>query len=76
MGGFYYLAASHPEGTAERSTEDLAAETVDEWRHGVDGTGIRPGVIGEVGTYDPVQPEEPSWVVRCHMSVPSVSKAA
>jgi len=26
MGGFYYLAASHPEGTAERSTEDLAAD--------------------------------------------------
>ena len=58
MGGFYYLAATHPAGTAERSTEDLASETVDEWRNGVDGTGIRPGIIGEVGTYDPVQPEE------------------
>ncbi|MYE67462.1 MAG: phosphotriesterase-related protein [Acidimicrobiia bacterium] len=58
MGGFYYLAASHPPGTAERSTEDLAAEMVEEWRNGVDDTGIRPGIIGEVGTYDPVQPEE------------------
>ena len=58
MGGFYYLAASHPEGTAERSTEDLAAEMVDEWRNGVGDTGIRPGIIGEVGTYDPVQLEE------------------
>ncbi|MDE0654737.1 MAG: phosphotriesterase-related protein [bacterium] len=58
MGGFYYLAASHPEGTAERSTEELAAEMVDEWRNGVGDTGIRPGIIGEVGTYDPVQPEE------------------
>ena len=58
MGGGYYLASSHPAGTAERSTDDIAQELVDEWRRGVDGTGIRPGVYGEIGTYDPVHPEE------------------
>ena len=58
MGGGYYLASSHPAGTAERSTDDIAQELVNEWRSGVDGTGIRPGVYGEIGTYDPVHPEE------------------
>ncbi len=58
MGGGYYLAFTHPEGTASRSTEDLATEMVDEWRHGVGDSGVRPGVIGEIGTFDPVQPEE------------------
>ena len=58
MGGGYYLAGSHPPGTADRSVDDIAAELVDEWRHGVAGSGVRPGIIGEIGTGDPVQPEE------------------
>lgn len=58
MGGGYYLAPSHPAGTKDRSTESLTAEFVDEWKYGVGDTGIRPGVIGEIGTGDPVQPEE------------------
>ena len=58
MGGGYYLGGSHPPGTAERPTEDIARELVGDWRYGVDGTGIRPGIIGEIGTGNPVQPEE------------------
>ena len=58
MGGGYYLAASHPPGTAERRTEEITRELVDEWHHGVGNTGIRPGIFGEIGTGDPVQPEE------------------
>ena len=58
MGGGYYLAASHPAGTTERSVEDVAAEIIGEFRHGVGSTGIRPGIIGEVGTGDPFHPEE------------------
>jgi phosphotriesterase-related protein len=58
MGGGYYLAASHPPGTTERSVEDVAAEIIQEFRHGVGSTGIRPGIIGEVGTGDPFHPEE------------------
>ena len=58
MGGGYYLGGSHPPGTAERSTEDIAGELVGDWRDGVGGTGIRPGIIGEIGTSNPVRPEE------------------
>ena len=58
MGGGYYLAPSHPSSTGERSTEDIAGELVDEWRNGVGDTGVRPGIIGEIGTSDPVHPEE------------------
>ena len=58
MGGGYYLAGSHPPGTAERSVENIAAELIDEWRNGVGDTGIRPGILGEIGTGDPVRPEE------------------
>ena len=58
MGGGYYLAGSHPPGTAERSPEDIAQELVREWTDGFEDTGIRPGILGEIGTGDPVRPEE------------------
>ncbi len=58
MGCGYYLAGSHPPGTASRTTQAIAGELIDEWRHGVGDTGIRPGIIGEIGTGDPVHPEE------------------
>ena len=58
MGGGYYLGATHPEGTAQRATEDIAEELIGEFRDGVGDTGIRPGIIGEIGTGDPMVPEE------------------
>ena len=32
-----------------RSTDELAEELIDEIEHGIDGTDIRPGIIGEIG---------------------------
>lgn len=58
MGGGYYLAPTHPAGMSERSTESVAEELIAEFRNGVGDTGIRPGIIGEVGTGDPVADEE------------------
>lgn len=58
MGGGYYLAPTHPEGTSERSTDSIAQELIDEFRNGVGDTGIRPGIIGEIGTGDPLLDEE------------------
>jgi phosphotriesterase-related protein len=49
MGCGYYIEP-HPESLAARSADDVAAELVREIRHGVDDTGIRPGIIGEIGT--------------------------
>lgn len=58
MGGGYYLGPVHPSGLAERSEAAIADGMIEEWRSGVDGSDIRPGIIGELGTSDPPLPEE------------------
>jgi phosphotriesterase-related protein len=50
MGCGYYVEDAHPDSLSGRSVDDIAAELIDELTNGVDGTDIRPGVIGEVGT--------------------------
>jgi phosphotriesterase-related protein len=47
--GFYH-GAFHPSYVAGASTADLTRRLLTEVEDGLDGTGIRPGVIGEVGT--------------------------
>ena len=54
----YYSRQSHPPGLDERSVQSLASEMVREIREGVAGTGIRAGVIGELGATDPLHPVE------------------
>ena len=49
MGGGYYLQASHPERIASMSARDIADEIVREALEGVDGSGVRIGLIGEIG---------------------------
>ena len=49
MGGGYYLQASHPERLARMAARDIADEIVRDALDGVDGSGIRIGLIGEVG---------------------------
>ncbi len=61
MGCGWYLEAVHPAGLADRPIEDLAAELVGELRDGVGDTGIRPGIIGEIGTG--AVPAEAEWRV-------------
>lgn len=52
--GWYRGAHYPPEALVDRrSVDDLAAELVREWEHGVGETGIRPGIIGEIGTDKP-----------------------
>jgi len=48
MGTGWYTSATYPHRIATTSTADLAAELIADIRDGVDG--IRPGVIGEIGT--------------------------
>ncbi len=50
----YYLAGSHPPAVASMSIEALADEMVGEIRHGIGDTGIRPGIIGEIGLGEPM----------------------
>lgn len=50
--GFYY-ERYHPPYVVDSSVGELARMLVDEIREGIGGTGIRPGVIGEVGSHGP-----------------------
>src|SRR6266404_1896194 len=50
MGSGYYVAAAHPPGMDTRTVDDIARELVTDLTVGVDGTGVRAGFIGEIGT--------------------------
>ncbi len=54
----YYIAASHPAKIRGKSVEEIADLFIDEVRNGIDGTGIRPGVIGEIGASQPITEDE------------------
>jgi phosphotriesterase-related protein len=49
MGAGYYVAAAHPPDMAVRAVEDLAREIIAEVTVGVGDTGVRSGLIGEIG---------------------------
>ncbi|AXK33217.1 phosphotriesterase [Streptomyces armeniacus] len=48
--GWYY-EPFHPPGTADAGTEELTRVLVEEAAGGLDGTGVRPGVLGEIGSH-------------------------
>jgi phosphotriesterase-related protein len=55
MGTGWYRGAHYPVEALidRRSVDDLAAQIVGEFERGVGDTGIRPGIIGEIGTDKP-----------------------
>jgi phosphotriesterase-related protein len=55
MGCGWYREAYYPAQTRidRRSVDDLADELIGEAMDGVDDTGVRPGIIGEIGTDKP-----------------------
>ena len=58
MGCGYYHALLHPPGMDEKSEDDILEEIVDDIAQGVDGTGIRAGIIGEIGCNWPLRANE------------------
>lgn len=58
MGSGYYVAASHPPEVEKFTAEQIAAAIAAEWRDGVGDSGVRPGVIGEIGCSGGLHPEE------------------
>lgn len=46
----FYTADAHPERVATMTVEELADEMVVELTEGIDGTDIKAGIIGEIGT--------------------------
>jgi phosphotriesterase-related protein len=58
MGSGYYVATSHPQALPDTSVEELADGIVRDITIGVDDTGIRAGIIGEIGCSQPLDENE------------------
>ncbi len=58
MGAGFYVDNVHPEGMDESNIEDLAIQITSEISEGVNGTGIKAGIIGEVGCTWPLTTNE------------------
>lgn len=59
MGAGWYTPTFHPADMDELAVDDLTAQLVTDITIGVAGTGIRSGIIGEVGAdTDPLTPNE------------------
>lgn len=58
MGTGYYVQSAHPAELASLSVGQIADRMVGEIRDGVGADRIRAGIIGEIGTGDPILPGE------------------
>ncbi|MBX3031975.1 MAG: hypothetical protein KF809_17655 [Chloroflexi bacterium] len=65
MGGSHYTEPFHPAEVRTSTPEALAEGFIREIRDGVGDTGIRPGIMGEVGASDPLGPGE-RVLLRAH----------
>jgi phosphotriesterase-related protein len=54
MGAGYYTHRSLGTAVADRSVEEIAREIVADVQVGVGDTGVRAGLIGEIGTSSPI----------------------
>lgn len=60
MGAGYYIDESHPPEMGDLSEEDIAGEIVTEIKDGFGDTGMRAGIIGEIGFQSGTPAEEKS----------------
>ena len=54
----YYIGASHPPELAGKGAEQVAEEMLRDFADGFPRTTVRAGVIGEIGTSEPLTPTE------------------
>jgi phosphotriesterase-related protein len=54
----YYIGSSHPPELADKSVEQIADEMLRDVVEGFPGTTVRAGVLGEIGTTEPLAPTE------------------
>ncbi len=57
-GSGYYTQDTHPKEMAHWSPEEIAEQIVGDFTEGIDGTDIKAGVIGEIGTSEKILPDE------------------
>ena len=58
MGAGYYVAAAHPEGMDGKTDSDIAEQMVADITAGVGDTGVKAGIIGELGCSWPMTENE------------------
>lgn len=58
VGCGFYVHPTHPAWIDDATVDELTQQLVDELRVGIDGTAVRAGLIGEIGTSDPIVPNE------------------
>ena len=58
MGAGHYVAAVHPDDMDDRTEEDIALEIVGDIVDGVGNSGVKAGIIGEIGCTWPLAPNE------------------
>lgn len=58
MGSGYYVAAYQPPEVDQLTEEQITARIVADITAGADGSGVRSGIIGEIGLTWPVHPNE------------------
>ena len=58
MGAGYYVDAVHPEGMDAMTESDIAAQIVSDIQQGVGDTGVKAGIIGEIGCTWPLTANE------------------
>jgi phosphotriesterase-related protein len=57
-GSGFYVHATHPDWVENASIEQIERFLLDEIDKGIGGSGIRPGIIGEIGTSETLYPCE------------------
>lgn len=54
----YYTNDTHPDDMDIKAVDEIADEMTNDIKSGINGTDIRAGVIGEIGTSEPISPNE------------------
>lgn len=65
MGSGYYVGLSHPEDMDDRTEDSIADEIIRDITVGVGDTGIRSGIIGEIGCSFPFTDNEKKVLRAC-----------
>ncbi len=71
----FYIHPSHPDYVEESSVDQLAEMMIVELRDGVGNTGIRPALIGEVGTSSPITARERKTVAAAGIAATETGAA-
>ena len=68
MGAGYYVDAVHPDTMDEKSVDMLADQIIEELTFGVEDTGIKAGIIGEIGCTWPLTANEKKVLIASSMA--------